>query len=417
MRSLSYSSVMGCAMLHGAFTYAATPDTSSSCEAVTVTETVTATGDPVPTTSPPTPSPAPCRPSWDSTAKAPSTGRLRAGLIFVDFSDTPASASGQTPSELFEPLREQPADLYRDMSFGNLEFEIVPLLDTFYRMPNISAAYGFADDEGLTAEEHGRYIADALAIVGDAFDFASVDVLFIAPPKDTDEINRSAQYNSPVTAPGGREFAAGTVITFGTDLYPEGAWKTINHETGHAMGLPDLYPYGAGGNGLWVGGFDMMGIVWGQSPDLFAWHKWHLNWIEESQVDCVTEAGTSIHQLAPIEVEGGVKAVAIPVNATGYVMAEVRSTQGIDHAACEAATGVLLYTADAAVGSGDGPVRVIDANPGSEGCDSEANGAVLNDAPLRGVGATFDTEMGVKVTILSQSGDDYIIQVEREVLP
>ena len=112
--------------------------------------------------------------------------------------------------------------------------------------------------------------------------------------------------------------------------------------------------------------------------------------------------------------DGGVKAVAIPVNATSYVMAEVRSKKGLDHAACDSATGVLLYTTDAALGSGRGPIRIIDTNPETSGCGSEWNGAVLNDAPLRGVDATFDTQLGVKVKIVSQDGGEYVIEVERE---
>lgn len=404
-------SAIGSALLAGVLTHPLAPTDGSSCEVVVVTEVVTVYPA---TTSIPTPEPTICRPSWESKTQAPSVGRLRAGLIFVDFADTPSDHFGQEPWQLYEPLREQPADLYRQMSFGKLDFEIVPLLDKFYRMPNTAAAYGFADDEGLTTAEHAQYIADALTAVSDAFDFASVDIIFIAPPNGTEEINRSASYSNPITTPSGREFPAGTIITFGNDLYPEGSWKTVNHETGHAMGLPDLYPYGPGGNGLWVGGFDMMGIVWGQSPDFFAWHKWRLNWIEESQVDCVTEAGITTHRLSPIEVDGGVKAVAIPINATGYVMAEVRSMQGIDHAACDSATGVLLYTADTALGSGEGSIRVIDTNPETSGCDNEWNGSALNDAPLHGVDAAFDTQLGVKVRIVSQDGDDYIIEVERE---
>ena len=362
------------------------------------------------------PEPITCRPSWESTNNAPSVGPLRAGLIFVDFTDTPDDHYGQEPWQLYEPLREQPSDLYRQMSFGKVDFEIVPLLDKFYRMPRDAAAYGFADEEGLTSAEHAQYISDALAAVRDDFDFTSVDILFIAPPNGTKEINRSASYSNAITTPSGRNFPAGAIITFGNDLYPDGSWKIVNHETGHTMGLPDLYPYGPGGNGLWVGTFDMMGVVWGQSPDLFAWHKWRLNWIEENQVDCITETGTTTHRLSPIEVDGGVKAVAIPISATGYVMAEMRSTQGIDHDACESATGVLLYTADTGLGSGDGPIRILDTNPETLGCDSEWNGAALNDAPLREMDMMFDTKLGVKVKIVAREGDDYILEIEREAV-
>jgi M6 family metalloprotease-like protein len=359
------------------------------------------------------PEPPTCRPSWQTADYAPSVGSLRAGLIFVDFTDSPDDHFGQEPWQLFEPLKEQPADLYRQMSFGKLDFEIVPLLDKFYRMPRDSASYGFADEEGLTTAEHKTYIDDALKAVGNDMDFASIDILFIAPPNGTVEINRSAAYSNPVITESGREFRAGSVITFGSDLYPDGKWKIVNHETGHTMGLPDLYPYGPGGNGLWVGEFDMMGVVWGQSPDLFAWHKWRLNWIEQDQVDCIMETGTTTHRLSPIEVDGGVKAVAIPVNATGYVMAEVRSIQGIDYAACDTATGVLLYSADATIGSGQGPIRIFDTNYATLGCGNEWDGAALNDAPLREVDAVFDTEFGVKVKVIAREGDDFIIEVER----
>ncbi|KAL1796133.1 hypothetical protein ACET3X_006357 [Alternaria dauci] len=392
MHSAWYSYLVGSALLSTVFAHPLASQDELACD-----------------TEPPS-----CRPAWGAVDYAPSVGRLRAGLIFVDFPDTPDDHFGQEPWQLIEPLKAQPADLYRQMSFGKLDFEIVPLLDKFYRMPRDSASYGFADEEGLTATEHEQYISDALAAVRDDFDFASVDILFIAPPNGTEQINRSASYSSPVITPSGREFRAGSVITFGNDLYPDGSWKTVNHEVGHTMGLPDLYPYGPGGNGLWVGGFDMMGVVWGQSPDLFAWHKWRLNWIEENQVACITESGTTTHHLSPIEVDGGVKAVAIPVNATGYVMVEVRSMQGIDYAACETATGVLLYTADTALGSGEGPIRILDTNYATSGCGNEWDGSALNDAPLRDVDAELDTTLGVKVKVLAREGDDFIIEVERE---
>lgn len=393
-----------------------TDSTESSISPTDVPTDVT-TSEPTPEPTPtPTPEPASCRPAWNYTGKAPSTGPLRAALIFVDFPDSPAEQFGYSTEDLYAPLKSQPSDLYTQMSYGKLNFEIVPLLDQFYRMPNTSTSYGFADEDGMTGKEHGRYINDALSAVGDSFSFAGFNILFIASPNGTEEINRSASFSNPVTAPDGTEFTAGNVITFGNDLYPEGEWKTVNHETGHAMGLPDLYPYGPGGNALFVGGFDMMGLVWGQSPDLFAWHKWRLNWVEDAEVDCVAENGVTSHRLSPIEVSGGTKAVAIPVNGTGYVMAEVRSKQGVNSEACDEGTGVLLYTTDSSIGSGDGPVRVIDTKPEASGCGSKDNGALLNDAPLTTVGGEpFDTGYGVKIQILSQEGDDYIIEVERAI--
>ncbi|KAF2679164.1 M6 metalloprotease, partial [Lentithecium fluviatile CBS 122367] len=328
-------------------------------------------------------------------------------VIFVDFPDFPANTTVQ---ELYDPIASAPAELFKTMSYGKLNLELVPLLDKFYRMPADSSSYGYA--RGLTTEAHLRYINDALTAVGSQQSFRDIDVLYIIPPKFADEISFSTSTGTDVTALDGSMISS--TITYGQDLFFSWGPKTINHETGHAMGLPDLYPYGEGAVIQWVGGYDMMGLIGGQSPDYLAWHKWRLNWIEEDEVVCIVDSGKTEHRISPIEVTDETrespKAIAIPINGTSYVMAEVRSDLGANAGAC--GTGVLLYTADSAVGSGDGPVRVIDTKPESGGCDA-AHGGELNDAPLK-VGEEFDTGLGVIVRVKSQEWNDFIVEVEKK---
>jgi M6 family metalloprotease-like protein len=350
---------------------------------------------------------ASCRPStWNRDGRAPSVGTLRAAIIFVDFSDAPANTSVE---EHYSSISTAPTEFYSTISYGKLNLELVPLLDQFYRMPSPSSSYNYS--RGLTTENHLAYINDALTVVGPSVSFAGIDVLYVLPAKYASEISTSTSTAVDVTALDGS--VIGNSITYGQDLYFSWGSKTVNHETGHTMGLPDLYPYGAGDVWQWVGGFDIMGLIGGQSGDYFAWHKWQLNWIEDGQVNCVEEAGTTRHRLGPIEIEGlTAKAIAIPINGTAYVMAEVRSNLGVDADAC--GTGVLLYTADSAVGSGDGPIRVIDSKPESGGCGESGTGGELNDAPL-GLEQTWDTGLGVVFKVVEKDGDDYIVEVVREL--
>jgi M6 family metalloprotease-like protein len=279
-------------------------------------------------------------------------------------------------------------------------------------MPAASTSYNYS--RGLTTEAHLKYINDALSAVPTAVSFAGVDVLFVIPAKYANEISSSTSTAVDVTAPDGS--VIGASVTIGQDMYNSWGYKTINHEAGHTIGLPDLYPYGDGEVTKWVGGFDIMGLISGQSPDFFAWHKWQLGWVGDEQIDCITGPGKTTHQISPIEVNTDsrdivTKALAVPLNGTSYLIAEVRSNLGVNKDAC--GTGVLLYTADTALGSGDGPVRVLDTKPSSGGCGPEL-GRELNDAPLL-ANERFDTGLGVIISVLAQDGEDYVVEVVRDI--
>lgn len=292
------------------------------------------------------------------------------------------------------------------MSYGKLDLQIKPQLEKFYRMPAASSTYNYK--RGLTTEDHLRYVNDALLAVGDAVDFRGTNVLYILPPKGANEISFSPTLMVPVTAGDGT--VIGNTVTYGQDMYIRWGFKTVNHETGHTMGLPDLYPYTNGTTTQWVGGFDMMGLISGQSPDYFAYLKWQLGWIKDNQVDCVTKSGTTRHRISPVEVGAGArKLIMVPINSTQSILAEVRSTLGINGDAC--GTGVLVYQALNSVGSGNGPIRVIDSQPGSGGC-LPSIGDELNDAPFK-VGSTYESDFGLSITVKAKEGEDYIVEVRR----
>ncbi|KAF2112517.1 hypothetical protein BDV96DRAFT_579842 [Lophiotrema nucula] len=378
------------------------------------TETSSVIPEPSSSSIEPVPS-ASCRPSaqyFDRVDKAPSVGTLRAAFLFVDFPDFPATTTVQ---DLFADYTTAPSALYKTMSYGKLTLEPVLIGDKFHRMPLNSADYNMS--RGFSTEEHLKYINDGLTAVGDSASFENIDILYVLPPPEASTVTTSAATASNVTTPD--NFVISNSITFGQDLYNTWGYKTLNHETGHTLGLPDLYPYDGRPTTTFAGGFDLMGLVAAQSPDFLAWHKWYLGWIEDSQVDCVIDAGSTTHRISPIEIASDTtKAIAIPLNETAYIFAEVRSKNGIDDEAC--GTGLLLYIADPAVerksepeGADLGSIRVIDTKPKSVGCGkTNDDSGVLNDAPLL-LGESWDTELGIIVTVKEVDGDDYVVEVEK----
>ncbi|KAI1494794.1 secreted protein [Biscogniauxia mediterranea] len=340
-----------------------------------------------------------------------SIGTMTASMIFVDFSDAPATED--SPVSLRDFFLPAAADWYATSSYGALSLNVTADTARFYRMPATAASYNW--DRGLTAEAHEKYIQDAVDAYGGAGPPAA-DVLYVVPTANARAISFSPTYMGEVRARSGSEAIAKKAVTFGYDAYEAWGSLVLNHETGHTMCLPDYYPGDGRETGLWVGGWDLMGLISGPSPDYFAWDKWRLGWLADDQVDCVAAAGqvTSTHVLTPLEVaDGGKKAVVVRRNnGTDVLVAEVRSARGLDAASCATTAGVLLYTVSTRTASGEGPVEVLDATPGSGGCAGDER----NDATLTLGGTSSYAVPGWGVTValteVTDDGEQFTISVE-----
>ncbi len=81
----------------------------------------------------------------------------------------------------------------------------------------------------------------------------------------------------------------------------------VIHETGHALGLPDLYDLNPSvGPGGGVGGLDIMAQNWG---DHNAYHKWLLGWISAT---VVSASSRKTHQLNPVSETASNNMVVVP---------------------------------------------------------------------------------------------------------
>ncbi|KAJ7235195.1 secreted protein [Mycena rebaudengoi] len=362
---------------------------------------------------------------------APGTGALHALMLFVDFPDAVAPSS-ETPQSLHDFFLPEAAEWYANASYGKLVLNVTADTSKFYRMPAQADSYGW--QRGLTSEAHQQYIQDAVGIwaaspAGQAYLAAAgtaaplADVLYVVPTRMAAAISFSPTYMGEVytrlvSGSDSSTYVARKAVTFGADAYSTWGFKTLNHETGHTMCLPDYYPLPSGPTGQYVGGWDLMGLISGPGPDYFAWDKWRLGWLADADVGCLDVAAEQtgsfvLTALGKAPVSGGtgdgVKAVVVKVNTTTVVVAELRTREGLDAGLCK--EGVLLYTVQTDVETGKGSVKVVDTMPGSGGCAGDE----LNDAPLSvtGTGVTQYTVPGTEVTVQvgAKSGDGYTVQV------
>ncbi|MGW7387091.1 M6 family metalloprotease domain-containing protein [Streptomyces sp. NPDC054794] len=334
----------------------------------------------------------------------PSKGTVKATMIFVDFPDAPAD---DTTGGLYNKLVPGATRWFRTTSYGQLSLKVKADTSRFYRMPRKSTDYHFQRD--LTTADHRRYITDALRAVGRSISFRGTQVLYIVPTGAAKAVSFSPTFMDSVTSGDGTDI--GKTVTFGQDLNHWGP-TVLNHETGHTMGLPDLYSYASSDNEHpYVGGWDQMGLISGHSPDRLAWHKWKQGWLRPDQVGCISRPGTSTQVLTPVERAAGKKMAVIKTSSTRAVVAEVRSKEGVNKKAC--ATGVLIYTVDTSVNSGSGPIRVKDARPNSGGCD----GSELNDATYgHGSDAVThfrDPASGATIDVTAKHGSAFTLTVRK----
>ena len=256
----------------------------------------------------------------------PSTGVVRIALLSVDFAD----AAGDYPTaEHLAPARSV-ADWYRAVSYGKLELEVVDP-GRWLRLPGTAASY-------RAAEEVPRYLREAVAAADPYVDFSRIDALWLVPTAKAIGFDTGfAMLNGFGVRADGREirqrvhFAAGTGRS---DTYP---WVHV-HETGHLLGLPDLYASFAPAT------FHRWDVMAARYPaELLAWHRWKLGWLAGSQVSCYTGRGDGRVVVRPLVAAGGRKAIFVR-RGFDVIAAEVRARAGYDTSLCR--PGVLVYRID-----------------------------------------------------------------------
>ena len=337
---------------------------------------------------------------------------IKAVMLFVDFPNLQATES---TSALYNRLVPKSRAWYNEVSYGRTQLEVTAV-HRWFRMPHNFRDYGLAD--GISWIEQRNYIADAVAAADASVDFSPFTVIYVVAAKGS-QVERSPAFHA---YPGdgihvdGTELSQGATFFEDTHSDPTYASHVLIHETGHILGLPDLYD--VPNPVFWTlfryaGGWDMMS--WNDpSFHFLAWEKWKLGWLDPSQLTCLTKPGEVTATITPLERAGGLKAVVVPTGPSSAYVIEARKKIGQDAALCE--EGVLIYTVDASVRSGYGPVRVRAAQRDTNGDLINQCGPLYNapfDSSKGEVSHFEDNAAGLTVHVLASGASGYRVQVTR----
>jgi M6 family metalloprotease-like protein len=334
-------------------------------------------------------------------------GHHKAVMIMVDFPDIPARGPAKERAAFFSSYNDR---YLRQASYGKYALQLLPT-DGWVRMPKPWPAYGIRRGIGSDAMED--YVQDAVdAARAQGTDFSGTDFVYVVADDNVPAPPTVSQANTFAHLTAGPHRLRGAALVFGRKQ-DSAAWQRGNfvHEANHLYGLPDLYDVAHGASVQYAGGWDTMSMA--GISDLLGWHKWKLGWLTRRQVDCVHTPGTSGHWLRPVGSPDGADITVVRTGPHSALVAEARTKTGLDSGIC--AEGVLLYRVDSAVPTGRGPVRVVDAHPGSHGGEkcserSPAELAELGDSPfVPGEEHTFPG--GVRVQVVGEQADRYRIRV------
>lgn len=343
-------------------------------------------------------------------------GQIRAVMLFVDFNDLSAT---ETTSALYDRLVPHALNWYKEVSYGHVGLDVTPV-SRWVRMPRSLSSYTLRD--GITWPEHHDYIADAVHAADPQVDFSSYQVVFVVSAKNSG-VDRSPAFQA---YPGGGIQADGTELRYGATFFDDTrgnaryAGNVLIHEVGHILGLPDLYDGGYNPN-FWslfryAGSWDTMS--WNELAAHFvAWEKWKLGWLDPSQLTCLDGPGEVTTTITPLERAGGLKAIVLPMGLSSAYVIEARKRIGEDSRLCD--DGVLIYSVDATVRTGGGPVHVRAAQNDTN-ADLHNTCGPLYNAPFdkaKGEVAQFeDPSAGLVVQVLSSGKSGYRVHVTRTAI-
>lgn len=135
----------------------------------------------------------------------------------------------------------------------------------------------------------------------------------------------------------------------------------LAHETGHLMGLPDIYTYGSlKGLRNPAGPWDIMSSA-NSATGFIGWHRHKLKWLDANRKTYLAKGHYKL-KLTPLSSDSGVSMIVVPVDdplkpSKVFVIEVAQAVKQRGGKRSEAG-GVLVYSVDAKLASGRNPLVV-----------------------------------------------------------
>ena len=388
---------------------------------------------------PPNPWPGYVSAGFPRPLMAPSVGKLRIAVLFVDFPDAVADYSTRVEAEhidtSFGHQNLATIEKYFEMeSYGKLDVELVPL-HGWLRARHSLAAFLFEPDDleflgGAVSEDIS---VEAVELALAEMDFSGIDVVVTVLP--------SAYFYGGRFA-GAVQISDKLIPTLQLGVLPQlisndtpGNWGFNGaHELAHVLGITDLYPMNQSGyqgefaipsppadmnwvwleaglmglQGLYLAPESVTGGLYHQAPrEMLAWSRWQLGWLEPAQIRCIVEPSATVTLSAIDQPGDGVAMIAVPVGETEVIVIESRSGRGLDRRDIMPLDRdftyngiVLVYTVDSSLS--ELPIRF--ATDGGEG--------IMDQSPILQVGTSI-TVKGYEITVIEDTGDTHTVRVSK----
>ena len=223
----------------------------------------------------------------------------------------------------------------------------------YIKMNSDLADYGISHENRHDSPSHKTFNKDVISAVDSVIDFSRVNIAIVVPPAKTNaKVFSQASIGSLQTNEG--FVALGMTESGHLALEPSnGYFSNLAHpfwwihELFHSgVGYDDHY-----GDKQWninteygMGWLTMMTPFGG---DLTTWEKWRLGFMKDSQVQCVSAAGSSTHWIAPSTVQTSEsKAIVVRVSPTKAVIVETLRPAGLYYKIPKQTQGALVYEVD-----------------------------------------------------------------------
>ena len=381
-------------------------------------------------------------PHWAAAA----TGTINVAVLFVDFPDATALHTTEEEAALGLSFISR---YINAVSYGRLRVEFTPL-HGWLRTSNDFRRYSALSGSVWTVIP--LIDGEAVQLADPNFDFTGYDSVLIVMPSSHFGGGTALGY---ARSDEGYVGPIARINNHSLDSRRDPFWwgSVGAHELVHTLGLLDLYSYDQNresvtsglGNVIADAEFGLMSMhaffetsandrrlahTW-VHPDgyrstayqlhthaieMLAWSRWQLGWLDPAQIRCVTEP-EQVVALRPIAAPPGdsIAMAAVPLSDTEAIVVESRRKigydAGLEHREPDgtyttfpalAVEGVLVYTVDSSIGSGELPIKVA----GDDG-----NGRVA-DYPVLTVGQSV-TVRGYTITVTSDDGTTHTVTITK----